>query len=241
MSWIDKIVDDVLGDPFGTYHQASEAQGAANVQADFARQGIEEQRDQAQLSRETLQPFVDAGIPAIEQMGQFGSYGAPAMDAMSSMLGLSGPEAYQAQLDQVQNGPQFQAMIRQGEDAMLQNASATGGLRGGNIQGALAQYRPQMLDQLMQQRMQGLGGMAQNSQNAYGNLASLGQSSAAGQANQGMQSANNIANLMGQQGSAQAGGMMARANSTGSGIGQIMQLGKMGLDAYTGGASAGLF
>lgn len=197
-----------------------QAQNAASTQAQSAQQGIDLTREQAEIGREDLQPFVQAGIPALQQLGEIGNYGLPAMEAQASMLGLGGPEAYQAQLDQVQNGPQFQAMYQQGEDAMLQNASATGGLRGGNIQGALAQYRPQMLDQLMQQRMQGLGGIAQNSQNSYNNLASLGQSSAAGQANQGMQSANNISNLLGQQGSAIAGGQLAPSGFQNA-IGQI--------------------
>ncbi|WP_449405980.1 hypothetical protein [Massilia phosphatilytica] len=36
--------------------------------------------------------------------------------------------------------PRFQALQQQGNDAILANASATGGLRGGNVQGALGQF-----------------------------------------------------------------------------------------------------
>ena len=94
----------------------------------------------------------------------------------------------------------FQALARQGEEAMLQQASATGGLRGGNLQGALAQFRPQMLAQAIEDQYSRLGGMT-----------ALGQQSAAGVGSAGMQSAGQIAGLLGQQGAARAGGTLGRA------------------------------
>lgn len=103
------------------------------------------------------------------------------------------------------------------KNAILQNASATGGLRGGNTQAALAQFRPQLLNQLINQRYQNLAGMT-----------SLGQNAAAGTGNAGMQSASNISNLYQQSGAAQAGAALASGqasanmwNSVGSAIGTI--------------------
>ena len=98
---------------------------------------------------------------------------------------------------------------------MLQNASATGGLRGGNVQGALAQFRPQLLNQLIEQQYSRLGG-----------LTSLGQASAAGQATAGMQTGTNIANLLGQQGQALAGGAMGKGGVVQQTFGNLMQMGK---------------
>jgi hypothetical protein len=92
-------------------------------------------------------------------------------------------------------------MTQQGENAILQNASATGGLRGGNVQAALSQFRPQALNALIEQQYGRLGGLAQ-----------LGQASAAGQGAQGMQSASNIGNLFANQGAATAGGQIAQGN-----------------------------
>src|SRR3990167_4363739 len=86
-------------------------------------------------------------------------------------------------------------LVQQGENAMLQNASA----RGGNLQAAMGQFRPQILSQLIDQQYGRLGGMAQ-----------LGQASAAGQAAQGMQLGQNVAGLLGQQGQAQAGGYLTQ-------------------------------
>ena len=85
---------------------------------------------------------------------------------------------------------------------MLQRASATGGLRGGNIQGALAQFRPQMLNSLIEQQYGRLGGMT-----------ALGQQSAAGVGAAGQQTGVNVANLLGQQGAAQAGGQIAQGKA----------------------------
>ena len=217
----------VLSSVIGGKKQSRAATQAANTQAQSAESGIQEQRLAREEARDILNPYVQAGLPAVSQLGQIGAQGQPAMDAQMSMLGLSGPEAYQQQLDSVMAGPQYNEMVRQGEEAMLQNASATGGLRGGNIQGAMAQFRPEMLNQLMNQRFAGLGGLAQNAQNAYGNLASLGQSSAAGQANQGMQSASNIAGLMGQQGRAHASGAVARGQAAAA---PFQALGGIGMD-----------
>ena len=95
-------------------------------------------------------------------------------------------------------GAGFQALARQGEEGILQNASATGGLRGGNVQGALAQFRPALLNQFIEQQYQRLGGMT-----------TLGQQSAAGVGSAGMTAATNIGSAYTQAGQAQAGSALA--------------------------------
>ena len=57
-------------------------------------------------------------------------------------------------------------MVQQGQDAILQNASAIGGLRGGNTQAALAQFRPALLSQLIAEQYNRLGGLSSLGQNA---------------------------------------------------------------------------
>ena len=94
---------------------------------------------------------------------------------------------------------------------MLQRASATGGLRGGNIQAALAQFRPQMLQQAIEQQYGRLGGFAGAGLGVTEQLYRGGQASAAGQASQAQTTGANVANLLGQQGAAQAGGALGRA------------------------------
>lgn len=103
---------------------------------------------------------------------------------------------------ELENSPEFQSIYNQGENAILQNASATGGLRGGNTQRALSQYRPEVLRQIVQQRYQNLGG-----------IAGMGQSSAAGSASAAQNFGNNAANLYAQGGAAQAGGYLAQGQN----------------------------
>ena len=91
------------------------------------------------------------------------------------------------------------------QEALLQRASATGGLRGGNIQGALAQFRPQLLSSLIEQQYGRLGGMT-----------SLGQQSAVGVGNAGMQTGANVSRLLGEQGAAEAGGQIAQGRAFGA-------------------------
>lgn len=122
---------------------------------------------------------------------------APALPAPAAEVPAAAPTEQEA-IAAIRAGPEFQALTQQGEEAILQNASATGGLRGGNVQGALAKFRPQILAQLINERF-----------NRLGEIARLGQASATGQAAGALQTGSNIANLLGQQGAAQAGRALA--------------------------------
>jgi hypothetical protein len=170
--------------------QASAAEDAANIQAGAAGEGIAEQRRQFDAMRELLKPYTEAGVPALE--------------AQQAFLGLRGPEAERAAIERISGGERFQELTRQGEEALLQRASATGGLRGGNIQAALGQFRPQVLNQLIEEQYGRLGGMT-----------TLGQRSAAGVGAAGMETGVNVANLLSQQGAARAGGELGEAKAYG--------------------------
>lgn len=97
---------------------------------------------------------------AMEMLNPYMTAGQGAIGAQADLMGANGPEAQAAAVAQLENSPMFSSIARQGENAMLQNAAATGGLRGGNTQGALAQFRPSLLNQFIQQRFQNLGGIA---------------------------------------------------------------------------------
>ena len=175
----------------GSTMQASAAGEAAGIQAGAAEAGIAEQRRQFDALQALLKPYTEAGLPALE--------------AQQAFLGLRGPEAERAAIERISGGERFQELTRQGEEALLQRASATGGLRGGNVQAALAQFRPQVLNQLIEEQYGRLGGMT-----------TLGQRSAAGVGAAGMESGTNVANLLAQQGAARAGGEIGQAKAYGS-------------------------
>jgi len=168
--------------------QASSAGKASRAQQEAADRGIEEQRRQFDAVQELLRPYVEAGQPALTQQ--------------QAILGLGGPEAQRAAIQAIEGGELFQARARQGEEALLQAASATGGLRGGNIQGALAQFRPQMLQSEIDTQYARLGG-----------LTTLGQQSAAGVGSAGLQTGQRISALEGDIGAARSGADLARGKA----------------------------
>jgi hypothetical protein len=161
----------------------SAANTASDAQSRAAQLGIDQQNKQFESVQRLLSPFVTAGMGGLT--GQ------------QDLLGLNGMQAQQTAIGGIQNSPQFAAMQKAGNDNILANASATGGLRGGNVQGALAQFSPSLLSSLIDQQYQRLGG-----------LTSLGQNAAAGVGNAGMATGTNISTLLGQQGSALAGGAL---------------------------------
>ena len=192
--------------------QSRAAGKAADAQSQAAQAGIEEQRRQFDEIRRLLAPYVDVGTPALE--------------AQRALLGLGGADAQQQAIRQIERSPFFQSQIEQGERAMLQRAGATGGLRGGNLQAGLAQFRPALLQEAINQQYARLGGMT-----------SLGQQSAAGVGTAGQAMGGNISNLLQQQGAAQAGGILGAASP----FVQMAQLPMQmaGLNMMTGGSGFG--
>jgi len=187
------------------------AQTAAGAQTAASNASIEESRRQFDKIQELLKPYADVGPLALGQQ--------------KDILGLNGPTAAKAAIESIASGPQMQALTEQGENALLQNASATGGLRGGNIQAALAKFRPQLLSQLIQQQYTNLGG-----------LTTLGQNAAAGVGAAGQTSSGQIINALQQTGAANAGaaiaggqaqaGMWNNVSGTASMLGTLKLLGK---------------
>jgi hypothetical protein len=203
-----------------SYVQGEAAKSAAGTQAGAAQAGISEQRTALDKLQALLQPYVDVGGPGITGLKPYAEAGAPAFEQQQALIGLRGPEAERAAIERISGGARFQEMARQGEEALLSGASATGGLRGGNIQGALAQYRPALLSSLIEQQYGKLGGLADIGRETQTNLAKIGQASAAGVGAQGVTTGTNVSNLLAQQGAAQAGGQIGEARA----YGQLLNL-----------------
>jgi hypothetical protein len=176
---------------------ASEASAA---QTASAAAGIAENRRQFDKVQKLLSPYVKAGKSGLSSLMDLG--------------GFNGTLAQQGQIDGIQNGAEYASIVGAGEDAILANASATGGLRGGNTQGALVENRQSVLNGLINQqydRFSGLATMGQNSATGVGAAAQ----------NMGTQNAA----LYGQQGAAQAGAALAQGAATQNALGGIAQAG----------------
>ena len=208
-----------MANPIKEYTQYRAAKKAGKAQQQAAEAGIEEQRRQFDLAQQMMQPFREAGLAALGGLDPYREGGAQAYQQQLALAGLLGPEAEAAAIERVQMRPGFQSEIDMAEQALLQQASATGGLRGGNIQGALAQFRPQMLRQAIEQEYGRFGGLAGLGAQITSNLTNLGQASAAGTAGQAMNLGQSIAGLRGQQGAAMAGVQLAKGQALGNVIG----------------------
>lgn len=164
----------------------------------------------------------------------FGEYHYQEDGARRDLTPYNGTNANQAQeaaYGAIENSSGFQALARQGEEAILQNASATGGLRGGNTQGAIARFRPALLDQFIERQFGRLGG-----------IASIGQNAAAGVGNAGLQTGANIGNTLVGQGQAAAAGAGAQGQIFGQLFGQLggIGAGALGGARIQGGPAAAL-
>jgi hypothetical protein len=207
MSWGAVIIGGgaLLGGLAASDAQRSAGNKAGDAQVRAAQLGIDETKRQFDAIQKLLSSFVTGGTAA------FGAQG--------DLAGLNGADKQAAAIAAIQGSPQFGALTKQGEDAILSNASATGGLRGGNTQGALAQFRPALLSGLIDQQYGRLGG-----------LASVGQNAAAGVGNAGMHSGDMISQLLQQQGAARAGAALSGGAAN---VGAINAFGQ-GLGAYMG-------
>lgn len=195
----------------------SAANTASNAQTSASNAAIAQQNAQFTALQQSLSPYVNAGTGALT--GQ------------QNLLGLNGNGAQASAISGIQNGAQYQAIQSAGNNALLQNASATGGLRGGNIQGGLAQFNQSLLAQQIQQQYSNLGG-----------LTSIGQNAAAGVGNAGMANASQVSGLLQQSGAAQAGNALAAGNANANLYGQLGQAfgAYQGFGGMGAGASSGL-
>ena len=190
------ILAGLAGSIFGSRAKSKAAEQATSAQVGATQLGIDESGRRFDEIQKILAPFVQAGESGI--------------GGLLDIVGLSGPEAEASAISRIEQGPTFQALTRQGEEGLLANASATGGLRGGNTQGALAQFRPQQLSNLINQQFNRLSGISQ-----------LGQASAARVGAAGLQTGQNISNLLLEQGQAQAQGALARGQNQSALFGDI--------------------
>jgi len=187
-SGVGSILSGVLG--------GKGAKKAAQIQAQALNNAIGEQRRQYDQSRADFSPFLSGGTAALGKV--------------SDLLGLSGTDTQQAAIDALKASPAFTSLYNTGQDTILQNAAATGGLRGGNTENSLAQFGSGLLATVIQNQLGNLGGLVNVGSGAAGNLGSLGANSA-----------NSISSLLAQQGAANANGVLGQTGAWQSAIGGL--------------------
>lgn len=202
MPAVAAVATVVVGSALASRAQSKAAGKAAHAQIDASREaeaGIQSRFEQMQ---ELLKPYVQTGTGALSAQGD--------------LAGVNGEQAQQNAVNKISQGSEFATLAGQGETGILQNAAATGGVRGGNTQALLAQFRPQLLSQLINDQYSRLGGLTQ-----------VGLGAATGTGNAAMQVGGMAAQLAQDRGAAWAGYELAKGKNAASPHNTAAQLGAM--------------
>lgn len=141
--------------------------------------------------------------------------------------GVSAQDAQRNAIAGIEGGAQFGQLVKQGEYALMANGAATGGLRGGDTAAAMAQFRPQMLQALIDKQLAQYGGLAASGQNAAANLGTAAQNTGA-----------QVNAALGEQGAARAGAALAGGQAwANAGAGVLNTLGSMAQPITQGGGA----
>lgn len=174
-----------VGGLLGGSSKKKAAGKAAAAQIEFAQKGLDETKRQFDISRADQLPWLETGKEALGEQ--------------ADLLGLNGIDTQEASIASLKDSPLFKALFGAGEEAIMANASATGGLRGGNVQRSLADFGSDTLSQVIERQLANLGG-----------ISSQGGATGAGLGALGADAASAMAKLFGQQGSAKAGKYLAK-------------------------------
>lgn len=239
----------IVGSFFGSNAQSNAAQQASQAQIQAAQQAMANQQQdysaavgqqqgllnqglgmgQATLNNigGAYSPLQAAGTQGIAGLNNFSQGGQNAFQAQQALTGALGPEAQQQAMSGIQNSAMFQGLLQQGNQNILQNASATGSLRGGNTMAALGQFAPALLNQQIQQQIGNLGTQAGLGANAAGTLGGYGVNAAQGigQGNLGVLQAN--------------GGLLSQSGSNLTSLANNNSAAMNGLIGNIGSANAG--
>lgn len=184
------------------------------------QKALDQQQAQFGVTQANLHPWIAAGAGALGQQGD--------------LVGLNGNDKQSAAITALQASPFYQSLYRNGLEANLQNASATGGIRGGNEARSLADFGADTLAQSIQQQLANLGGISTQGLGAATGLGGLSQ-----------QNSNAQTGIFGDMGSTQASGTLTKGgitagmwNSAGGFLDSVVSaiMGGMGGGAGAGGA-----
>ena len=157
---------------------------AAEASSDAADTSVAFQREALDYLKQSQQPLLEAQ--------QFG---------LSGLMDYYGGNQ-QGVVDAAMQSPYYTSMLAQGEEAVLRNAAATGGLRSGNAQQALATNSQNVLNSAIGQQLSGLQTLSGFQPNTTG-----------------------IANMTSGIGSTLAQGQLGAAQAQQTGLGNVMSLG----------------
>lgn len=144
---------------FGGNAQKKAADQAAKLQYDSNMAGLNETRRQFDITRADFNPVLSMLPGSAKHLGD--------------LSGINGNDALMAEIMGIKSSPRYTQTLQNGRDEMLAQASATGGLRGGNYQDAAQRFGGDTLSSQIQQQLgeyAGLVGLGTNAAGAVGNF-----------------------------------------------------------------------
>jgi hypothetical protein len=207
MSFIGDALNSV-GNVVGSLLGSNASNSAANTQANAANQASQTQLQMFNTLQQNLNPYKQAGLPALQQLSQGTAPGGQFNSTFTP--------------DQYTQSPGYQWQLQQGMNAMNNQANAAGmGLSSANLQslgsyvtGAAQQDYHNAYNQWLSNRQSNMG-------NIMG-LAGMGQNAAAGIGAGAMQTGNSIASNQIGAGNALAAGQIGSANAWSGGLNNIL-------------------
>lgn len=127
----------------GAYISSESSKDASKAQQASAQQGIESQEAMFNQSLELQKPYREAGYEAVQ-----------------GLQGMADANQRGEMLNDYYNSGEYQALEGQQTEQSLRNAAATGGIRGGNTQAALANIAPQLGQNFLNNQQNQLTGLA---------------------------------------------------------------------------------
>lgn len=177
---------------------ASAAKDAANSQAQSAQNSLQFAQGQYADQQQNIAPYLAAGQTGVTAYG--------------NLIGSNGDTAQNTAIGEIKAGPQYQGMMQTGNENILANASATGGLRGSNTSNTLANTSISTLNNLITSRLSGYGQLMSNGLNAISGQQAANNAAYTGVSNANNQTANAATSYAG-----------SLSNSVNSGLGAITQ------------------
>lgn len=182
----------------GSVISSKSAKKGSKAQAQGQASAEEESRRQFDLTRQDFAPFQEAGVAALNQQ--------------QALLGLGGQEEQDAAFAAFEKSPGQQFIRDRAQKNLLRNASAIGGLGGGNVRKALVEQGAGFAQQDFQNQFARLGQVAGQGQAATTNVAQIGGNISQNIANQAIQSGQNRASGIAQQNQITQGTLGGLAN-----------------------------
>lgn len=157
----------LIGSIIAGNKQAKASKKAAQLEYEAATKGIAESARQFDVTRTDFAPF--------QRFGEAG------LENFSDLIGFNGADAQSAQITALRDSPLYQSLYRNGEEAVLANASATGELRGGDTKASLYRLGEDTLSSLIERQLANYGGAIGVGSGAAGAVGTFGANAVAAQ------------------------------------------------------------